>query len=108
MIVVPTLLSSHADIMEQVERLEVHYMANSEGHLYFALLSDWTDGRHEHMPGDDELLAALVDGIARLNGKHGVPLVGGSDSVCCIAGVSGTRGKASGSAGKGSEGSSTS
>ena len=77
MIVVPTLLTSRADIEEQVKRLEVHYMANSEGHLSFALLSDWTDGRHEHMPGDDELLAALVDGIAGLNEKHEGPPGGG-------------------------------
>ncbi len=78
MVVVPTLLTSQADIEEQVERLEVHYMANSDGHLHFALLSDWTDGHHEHMPGDDELLATLVDGIARLNEKHAGPPGGGS------------------------------
>ena len=50
MIVVPTLLTSLADIEEQVERLEVHYLANSEGHLRPCPPSDWTDGRHEHMP----------------------------------------------------------
>jgi cyclic beta-1,2-glucan synthetase len=73
MVVVPTFLNSQADIEEQVERLEVHYLANSEGHLHFALLSDWRDARHEHMPGDDELLAALTDGIARLNEKYEGP-----------------------------------
>jgi cyclic beta-1,2-glucan synthetase len=77
MVVVPTLLTSLADIEEQVERLEVHYMANSEGHLHFAILSDWADGHHEHMPGDDELLAALADGIERLNQKHEGPTGGG-------------------------------
>jgi cyclic beta-1,2-glucan synthetase len=77
MVVVPTFLTSEADIEEQVERLEVHYLANSEGHLHFALLSDWTDARHEQMPGDDQLLAALIDGIARLNEKYEGPSEGG-------------------------------
>jgi len=74
MVVVPTLLTSRADIEEQVERLEVHYLANSEGHLHFALLSDWMDASHEHIPGDGDLLAAMADGIARLNEQYeGVP-----------------------------------
>ena len=76
-VVVPTFLTSQADIEEQVERLEVHYLANSEGHLHFALLSDWRDAHHEHMPGDDALLAALIDGIARLNEKYEGPPGGG-------------------------------
>ena len=42
MIVVPTLLTSRAAIEEQIERLEVHYLANDVGDLRFALLSDWT------------------------------------------------------------------
>ena len=76
-VVVPTFLSSREDIEEQVERLEVHYLANSEGHLYFALLSDWPDARREHMPEDDELLGTLVDAIARLNEKYEGPPGGG-------------------------------
>ncbi len=77
MVVVPTFLTSRADIDEQLERLEVHFLANSEGHLHFALLSDWTDASREHRPGDDELLAALVDGIARLNDTYEGPSGGG-------------------------------
>ena len=46
MIAVPMLLTSHAAIAEQIERLEVHYLANSDGDLYFALLSDWADCSH--------------------------------------------------------------
>jgi len=77
MVVVPTFLTSRADIEEQLERLEVHYLANSEGHLHFALLSDWTDASREHRPGDDKLLAALVNGIARLNDTYEGPPGGG-------------------------------
>jgi cyclic beta-1,2-glucan synthetase len=51
----------------------VHYLANPEGHLYFALLTDWPDAPCEQMPGDDELVAALADGIERLNARHEAP-----------------------------------
>ncbi|HEX6435515.1 MAG TPA: glucoamylase family protein, partial [Candidatus Binatia bacterium] len=71
LVVVPTFLIDQVQIAEQIERLEVHYLANSEGDLRFALVSDWTDAPHENMPGDDELLAAAVDGIAQLNRRHG-------------------------------------
>ena len=71
LVVVPTLLIGPAQIAEQIERLEVHYLANSDGDLRFALLSDWTDAPEENLPGDDDLLAASVDGIAQLNRRHG-------------------------------------
>ena len=77
LVVVPTLLTGHAQIAEQIERLEVHYLANPDGDLRFALLSDWTDAPEETMPGDDELLAATIEGIARLNQRHGAAPDGG-------------------------------
>ena len=77
-VAVPTLVTSQDSIMEQVERLEVHYLANPEGDLRFALLSDWADAASESLPDDDELLAVAVDGIAELNQRHG-PVAGGGD-----------------------------
>jgi len=77
-VVVPTLLTSKDAVKEQVERLEVHYLANSDGDLHFALLSDWTDALAETVPGDDDLLAAAVTGINSLNQRHG-PTAEGSD-----------------------------
>jgi cyclic beta-1,2-glucan synthetase len=73
MIVVPTLLTRAAEVEEQIERLEVHYLANSDGDVRFALLSDWTDAPAESMPGDEEILATAREGIARLNRRHGRP-----------------------------------
>ena len=70
-VVVPTLLTNQSDIEQLVERLEVHYLANSDGDLLFALLTDWTDARNEVQAGDDDLLAVAVQGIARLNKMHG-------------------------------------
>ncbi len=70
-VVMPTLLTTRAEIDEQLERLEVHYLASPDGELYFALLSDWIDSATEIAPGDDDLLAAATVGVARLNQRHG-------------------------------------
>ncbi len=76
-VAVPTLLTDRADLEEQLERLEVHYLANPEGHLHFALLTDWADAPRDRMPGDEELVAALAEGIERLNVRYAGPLGGG-------------------------------
>ena len=56
LVVVPTLLTSEADIDEQVSRLEIHFLANPDGDLHFALLSDWRDALTETRPEDARLL----------------------------------------------------
>ena len=58
LVAVPTLLTTRAAIEEQIERLEVHYLANPAGEIHFALLSDWTDARRRAREGDADLLAA--------------------------------------------------
>ena len=77
-IAVPVLLTSAENIREQVEHLEVHYLANPDGDLRFAILSDWVDSDSEINDEDEELLAAASEGIARLNQRHGSP-PGGAD-----------------------------
>jgi cyclic beta-1,2-glucan synthetase len=71
LVAVPTLLTSLKDIEAQVEQLEIHFLASPHGELHFALLSDWRDSESEHADGDDELLAAAKEGIARLNRRYG-------------------------------------
>ena len=71
LVVVPTLLTSEADVDELVGRLEVHYLANPDGDLRFALLTDWTDADREEVEGDRELLAPASEGCARLNARYG-------------------------------------
>jgi cyclic beta-1,2-glucan synthetase len=70
-VVVPALLTNRQSIDELVERLEVHYLANADDDLRFALLSDWRDAASESIPGDAELLATAVEGIAHLNKRYG-------------------------------------
>ncbi|MGH7913420.1 MAG: glycosyl transferase, partial [Candidatus Binataceae bacterium] len=71
-VAVPTLLTTRTEIEEQVERLEVHYLASQDGDLRFALLSDWTDSATESAPDDEQLLGAAAAAIARLNQRHGL------------------------------------
>jgi len=77
LVVVPTLLTGLVDVDDQVDQMEVHYLANSDGDVRFALVSDWVDAPAEAVPGDDEILAAVRAGIARLNASHG-PAADGS------------------------------
>ncbi len=78
LVVVPTLLEASA-IDEQVERLEVHYLANPEGSVGFALLADFSDAASERTEADAGLLAAAAEGIARLNERYG-PLQDGEET----------------------------
>ena len=71
MVVVPTLLSTPHTVKEELERLEIHYLASPEGDFHFALLSDWMDSAAETAPGDDTILKIAADGIGRLNVRHG-------------------------------------
>jgi cyclic beta-1,2-glucan synthetase len=76
LVVVPTLLTSRDAVAAQVALLEIHHLASRAGDVQFALLSDWVDAKAEEVDGDQILLQAAVDGIARLNRRHG-PAPGG-------------------------------
>lgn len=70
MVVVPTLFTSEATVRELLEKLEVHYLANQDEQLYFALLGDFADAPHEEMPDDAALLDAAAAGVEELNGRY--------------------------------------
>lgn len=71
LVAVPTLLSSEADLLEQIERLAVHYLGGASGELAFALLLDGLDADQEVMPGDAPLLAVAAAAIQELNQRYG-------------------------------------
>ncbi|WP_425905627.1 GH36-type glycosyl hydrolase domain-containing protein [Nitrobacter sp. TKz-YC02] len=71
LIAVPTLLTNEVDLMEQVDRLEVHYLAGSGGDLTFALLSDGVDADREIVASDAHPLGVAAEAIARLNRHYG-------------------------------------
>ena len=70
MVVIPTIFSSEAGVHELVERLEVHFLANQDEHLHYALLGDFADAPAEHMPDDSALLDVAINGIAELNNRY--------------------------------------
>lgn len=70
LVVVPSMLSNESEIATMVEELEVRFLANRTPHLYFALLTDFSDARQENMPEDDALLHLVERGIQDLNSKY--------------------------------------
>ncbi len=70
MVVVPSLLTSVTEIENLVEALEVRFLANRNAHLYFGLLTDFTDASQEVLPGDQLLLNTVRNGIEALNKKY--------------------------------------
>ena len=78
LVVIPTLLTSTAEVEALVGRLEVHYLANPDGDVRFALASDWLDAVEPEAPGDDPLLATAIAGVERLNATHGDAPGGGA------------------------------
>ncbi len=70
-VVMPTMLGSTAEIAEQIERLETHYLSNRDGEVFFALLTDWRDADTATADTDGELLAAASAGIEALNARYG-------------------------------------
>lgn len=70
LIAVPTLLTSEADLLEQIERLEVHYLSAIDGDVSFALLTDGVDAAQEELEGDAKLLALASAEIEKLNSRH--------------------------------------
>ncbi|MGB4334510.1 MAG: glucoamylase family protein [Chromatiaceae bacterium] len=77
-VVVPTLFLDAAGVAKQVEQMEVRYLANPEGDVTFALLSDWSDADQETLLTDKPLLDLARAGVAALNAKYG----GGRFFVC--------------------------
>ena len=73
MVVIPTLFTSKEEVGELVEHLEIHYLANPDENLFFALLGDFSDSDSAETPADEALLEYAQDGIAQLNERHGKP-----------------------------------
>lgn len=71
LVAVPTLLTGKDDLLEQIERLEVHYLSSGGGDIVLALLTDGMDADRECLSSDEVLLAVAVEGIAALNRRHG-------------------------------------
>ena len=70
LIAVPTLLTNEHDLNEQVERLEVHYLAGVGGDLSFALIIDGIDASQAELDTDAPLLTFVASKIKQLNQRY--------------------------------------
>jgi hypothetical protein len=69
-VVVPTLLLSRENTESLLENLEIHYLANRDPNILFALLTDFADSDSETGP-NDHLAQLCAEGIDNLNRRHG-------------------------------------
>lgn len=70
-VVVPTIFSNAESVRNLLERLEIHFLANNDPNLAFALLADFSDAASETLPEDESLRAFAETWIAELNRRHG-------------------------------------
>ncbi|MCM2476645.1 protein ndvB [Rhizobium sp. CG5] len=70
LVAVPCLISNRDHVDELIRNLEVHYLTNPRGEIYFALLSDWPDSKIEESPDELEVLAYAKREIATLSARY--------------------------------------
>src|SRR3989440_415540 len=71
LVVVPLLLPPPDTIQNELNRLEIRYLGNTDGNLRFALLTDFADAPRESMPEDTEYIDLVTRGIEELNRRYG-------------------------------------
>jgi cellobiose phosphorylase len=69
-VVVPTLVFSAQNIEHLAEALEIRFLANRGENCHFAVLTDFRDAAHEHLPEDAGLLQLARRAIDELNDKY--------------------------------------
>jgi cyclic beta-1,2-glucan synthetase len=70
LVAVPCLITNRDTVDELIRNLEVHYLANPRGDIYFALLSDWKDSSVEQTDADLEVLEYARREIASLSNRY--------------------------------------
>lgn len=70
LVAVPTFITSRDSVDEQVRNLEVHYLTNPRGAVYFAIVSDWLDSKTEIENADLEVYDYALEEIRRLNAHY--------------------------------------
>ncbi len=71
LVAVPTLLGEEDEIDRLISRLEVHYLANPDPELCFALLTDHVDSDQPPGPEQEARTRRAERGIVQLNQRHG-------------------------------------
>lgn len=71
LVVVPMMLLTPEEIEDEVQRLEIRYLANPDPQLCFALFSDFSDAKSEQTENDPSLLGTAVAALKALEDKYG-------------------------------------
>ncbi len=71
LVVVPTVLTAPQAIANELTRLEIRFLGNTNSNLCFSLLTDFADAPQQGMPEDAEYLEIVRRGIEELNRRHG-------------------------------------
>ncbi|MCC8155062.1 MAG: hypothetical protein LIP01_13215 [Tannerellaceae bacterium] len=66
-VTIPAMIASEEGVDKLLSDLELHYLSNTDTHLKFALLTDFTDADTETVTGDTTVLDYIHAGIQRLN-----------------------------------------
>jgi cyclic beta-1,2-glucan synthetase len=69
-VVMPSMLIRPESAASLTAKLEIHYLANPDPQLYFALLTDFADAPAQHQPEDDEYVRHALERIAALNRRY--------------------------------------
>jgi cyclic beta-1,2-glucan synthetase len=70
LVVVPMMLSGADAVQQELDKLEVRFLANQEAHIQFSLFSDFTDYTEPVAPSDNALLEIARSGIDQLNARY--------------------------------------
>lgn len=70
LVVIPVIWSTPEDAAATAERLELHYLANRDPHIHFAILSDFRDADKERLPQDEKVLKQAAGEIEKLNSRY--------------------------------------
>lgn len=70
LVIIPCMLFDYKTIDDLLEKLEVHYLGNSDDQIYFSLVTDFLDSTTEFTSGDDDLVQYVLAGLKRLNEKY--------------------------------------
>jgi cyclic beta-1,2-glucan synthetase len=70
MVVMPTMLIRPGSAATLLERLEIHFLANPDSQVRFALLTDFADSPTEHAPEDEMYVRAALEGVKALNERY--------------------------------------
>lgn len=71
LVTVPVLPNNEEAVRQDLEQLEIRYLANPERNLAFSLFMDYPDADDPETDQDDRLLATAVKGIETLNQRYG-------------------------------------